>query len=304
MKVFRKPETKTETNERKQKMEIKTIIVETSLQLIACSFCVMVLGCGSGEDGYQMSPSQIESLQFSRLKFDVPAGEAFIMDGCPMVDYHGNRVKVNATTKRIVMTGLRSTGILSKVPFTENIPYDSIMAYRKTGLNSIYIVEANRRAHLLSFDMEIDVSLSGVELSLPYFLRHVTKHVAFSTLSGYHEKWLFNFTRPNITFTELSTMPIGFRVRESRIPFGGYVGCIHNLLDRELTVNVSLDGKEYTAQIDAGDEISFGSSEMGRKLGEGDLFIITTSASEHTLLRACILKDGEYVCAVKSSKGL
>lgn len=289
------------TTERNLAMGGKHAILYASIKMIVVSLCGFILGCGSGsEDGYQIHPKDVERLRFSSLKFEVPDGEECIMDASPMADYHGNRVKVNATAKRIILVGFRSTGLFSSEPFSVSIPFDSIIAYRKTGLNTACFVADDRCAHLLSFDTEFDVSLSGVKLSITYFLEYLAKHVTFSAISGYHQKWLFNVDHPYINSTDLSTLPIGFCIRESYLPFGGYVGCIHNLLDRKIRVNIMLEGKYYSTQLEAGDEISFGSSEMGRSLKEGDIMSIMTSASEHKLLKGHILKDGGYKCEVKT----
>ena len=288
------------TTERNFPMGGEYATLQASIKMIVYSLCGFVLGCGSGSAyGYQLHPTEAKRMAFSHLKFEVPYGEACINDDFWMADYHGKNVKVNATAKRIVLAGERSTGLFSSEPFSASIPFDSILAYRKAGLNSACFVTEDRCAHLLSFDVEFYVSFSGVKLPLTDFLECLATYVIFSARSGYHEKWLLNLTHLYTNSTDLNTLPIGFRIRKSRLPFGGYVGCIHNLLDREITVKIMLEDKECSTRVGAGDEISFGASEMGRSLKEGDIMTITTSASEHKWLMCHILKDGDYACEVK-----
>ena len=287
-------------------MKKRSEVLKAGRKILASSFYILtILGCDSGTNGgYQLSPSDIRDIErsrFSDVKIQIPSGEECIIDAFLMADYRGDRVMVNATAKRITLTSLKSTGLFSSEAYTENIPYDSILAYRRTGMmsmyqNSIYFVDSSRHSYLLSFDYEVDVGFSGVRLPSTYLLDHVTQYIHCAPLSGYHEKWLFNNLVRDLK--DLEAMPIGFRVRDSRIPFGGYVGCVLNLLDKALVVSIRLEDKEYSAQVKAGEEISFGSSEFGRKLSEGDIFYIKTSVSTHVLLKAKVLKDGDCVCEV------
>ena len=130
------------------------------------------------------------------------------------------------------------------------------------------------------------------------------KHVTFTSLSWCNENWAFNNGHQLFDSEDLKAMPIGFRIRKSRIPFWGYVGCVFNLLNQELTVKVEMEGKEFSAQVEPGGEMTFGEDELGRKLKEGDIMGIQTSASTHKWLQCSILNGGDFTCEVRSSTDL